>query len=106
MSIKTKADHKICNINIKSFTESKLKENYQKASKYTKEDVTYKNKEFKLEPIWKATEKQKKVKYIIRNDISKFPMSLKFKSHQFAFFNDQNRPLKGKLSKYWVATRF
>ena len=46
MSMKTKDDLKIGNINIKSFTENKIRlENYQEASKFTKEDVTNLKKE-------------------------------------------------------------
>ena len=39
--MKTKDDHKIGNINMKSFTVNKMRlKNYQNASKFTEEDVT------------------------------------------------------------------
>ena len=44
--MKTKNDHKICNINMKYFTENKIGlENYQRASKFTGKDGTNQNKE-------------------------------------------------------------
>ena len=45
-SMKTKDDHKIGNVNLKIFIEKQMTlENYHKASKYTEEDVTNRNKE-------------------------------------------------------------
>ena len=49
--------------------------NTQKKMSHTKIKIF--RKEFKLEPILKATEKRKKAKYIIRNNISKFKIKCK-----------------------------
>ena len=46
MSIQTKDDHKIGNINIKSFTENKKRpESGQESTEYTEGDLTNHNKE-------------------------------------------------------------